>query len=209
MFLEKLRPRSRWLNRSNASILVVVVGIVGCNQIHVDTVTTNSGYVHGIEEFLPLNAGQTAASFTVDGTKTNYNLKTVASGSTVSFQAISDGNVIDEEVYDVQGHTILLKRAAGENFEPPMTLIKSPLNIGDRYSWKGVLACEIEKIDGHATITTSNDFVPVKDKSEDAIKVEVNLSFGKGANRKLSFWFVKGKGVLKTEMFKNIREPKV
>jgi hypothetical protein len=209
MFLEKLRRRSRWLNRNNLAVLIVLTGLVGCDHFHVDTVSPDSGYVRTIDEFLPLNAGQKSALFTVDGTKTNYAMKTVISGSSISFQAISAGNLVDEEIYDVQGHSILLKRAAGENFEPPITLLKSPLNVGDHYSWKGVLACEIEKIEGHATITSSNDFVPVKDKSEEAVKVEVDLKFGQGANRKLSFWFVKGKGVLKTEIFKNIREPKL
>ena len=156
-----------------------------------------------------MNAGQTASVFTVDGTKTNYSLKTVKSGSTVSFQAISDGKLVDEEVYEVEGHTVMLKRALGETFQPPVTLIKSPLNVGDNYTWKGTLACDIEKIDGTATVTTSTDFVSMKDKSEDAIKVEVDLNFGAGASRKLSFWFVRGKGILKSEMFKTVREPKL
>jgi hypothetical protein len=89
-----------------------------------------------------------------------------------------------------------------------MTLIKFPLEVGSQYQWQGKLCCEMDTLDAHATAITSTDFVSLKDKSEDALKVEVNLTFGSGATRKLSFWFVKGKGILKTEMVKTIREPK-
>ena len=208
MFLEKPNRRLRWLSRSSTSILILSGILVGCDHTKISVSTVSSPYVHKMDEFLPLDGGQKDASFTVDGTKTNYTLTTKQVGTTVHFQALSEGTLIDEEVYDIQGKTILLKKAAGENFIPPVTLIQFPLDVGEQYPWKGKLACEMDQIDGTATVTTSTDFVPVNDKSEDAIKVEVNLKFGTGATRKLAFWFVKGHGVLKTEMAKNIREPK-
>lgn len=209
MFLEKQRNQFRWKSQSSLLILSVVGGLIGCGHFQVSTSIARPPYAHKLDDFLPLNGGQTAADFTVDGTKTNYQLKTNTKDSTVSFQAISDGTLIDEEVYEVKDQAVYLRRAAGENFEPAVMLIKFPLSVGDKYEWKGKLACDLEKIDGNATVLTSTDFVRLKDKSQDAIKVEMNLTFGKGASRKLSFWFVKGKGVLRTEMFKNIREPRL
>ena len=208
MLLENQPKRSQYLNRSSLSILIVAGSLMGCSHEFISARSTAHPYVHKMDDFLPLDSGQKETLYTVDGTKTNYSLKTKKDGSSVHFQAISEGKVIDEEVYDVQNRTILLKEAVGENFLPPITLIEFPLEVGSQYQWKGKLACELNKIDGSATVLTSTDFVSLKDKSEDAIKVEVNLSFGSGGNRKLSFWFVKGQGILKTEMVKTIREPK-
>ena len=208
MFLESQLKRSQFWNRSSFSILLAAGCFLGCDHVRITAHQTGSPFVANIDEFLPLDSGQKETLYTVDGTKTNYALKTKKEGSVVRFQAISEGNIIDEEVYEVKNRTILLKNAVGENFNPPITLIEFPLEVGSQYQWTGKMACEVTSLDGAATVLTSTDFVPLKDKSEDAIKVEVNLRFGNGGNRKLSFWFVKGKGILKTEMVKTIREPK-
>ena len=207
MFLERIRNQSRCQNRINSSILIVVGCLIGCSHGQYVEIETSQPFVHKIDEFLPLDAASTASMFVVDGTKTNYKLRTKRVGSVVHFQAISVGKVVDEEIYDVQDDTVLLKAAAGEIFEPPVTLIKFPLSVGNQYKWSGKLSCEIEHFSASAIVSTSTDFVQGKDKSDDAIKSEMNLKFGKGANRKLSFWFVKGKGIVRTEMSKNIREP--
>jgi hypothetical protein len=207
MFLERIHNQSRCQNRTNPSILIVVGCLIGCGHTRMVEVQTNQPFVKNVDEFLPLDSASAGSMFVVDGSKTNYKLQTKREGTVVRFQATSDGNIVDEEIYDVQENTILLKAAAGENFEPPVTLIKFPLSVGDQYKWKGKLKCEIEHINANAIITTSTDFVQCKDKCDDAIKAEMNLKFGEGANRKLSFWFVKGKGIVRTEMSKNIREP--
>ncbi|MEI8282650.1 MAG: hypothetical protein WCG75_09625 [Armatimonadota bacterium] len=208
MFLGKQLKKSPSSNPSSAFALLAICCMIGCDHIHTSVVTSPPAYASRIDDFLPLDAGQIDSQFTVDGTKTGYTLETKSEGATVSFQAVSEGKMIDEEVYEVQGKTIVLKKAVGENFTPPITLIKFPLEVGSQYQWQGKLCCELDTLDAHAAVTTSTDFVSLKDKSEDALKVEVNLTFGSGGTRKLSFWFVKGKGILKTEMVKTIREPK-
>ncbi len=208
MFLEKQPKRLRWQNRNNISILIACCCLVGCEHVTVAKAAGSKPYIHSINDYLPLNGDKTPSIFTVDGTKTNYKLKTVESGTTVSFQVLSEGKLIGEEVYDVVNNSICLNRAAGEAFSPAIVLMKFPLNVGDESSWKGKLVCEMDEIDASATIRSSTDFVPMKDRSDDAIKVEIDLNFSKGGNRKLSFWMVKGKGIVKTEMFKTTREPK-
>jgi hypothetical protein len=210
MFPEKISKHLRWKSRSKSSILVVVACLGGCDHIAISRseVKPNQPFIHKMDDFLPLNSGSKESVFTVDGTRTNYQLRSTTKGTTVTFQALSDGKVVDEEVYDVQDKMVLLKTAAGENFDPPVVLLRFPLTVGDQYSWKGKLCCDIEKINGSATVVTSTDYVPRNEKNDDAIKAEMNLSFGEGASRKLSFWFVKGKGVVKTQMYKNTREPK-
>jgi hypothetical protein len=183
--------------------------LTGCNNLPQETETSNRPYVHKVDEFLPLNGGQVEAVFSVDGTTTDYKLKTVREGSKVSFQAVSHDMIVDEETYEVKGDQVLLHYAAGEEFQEPIPLMKFPLKVGEEYEWKGAMVSSQESIEGAAKVVTSTDFVRLKDKSQDAIKVEINLTFGKGANRKLSFWFVKGQGVLRTEMGKNVREPKL
>lgn len=212
MFQEKRSKRSRWKNRNNLSFLFVVLlalGFIGCNEIQVQEATSNRPYIHKADEFLPLNAGQTEAVFWSDGTKNDYTLKTWVDGTKTTFQAVSEKMVVDEEIYEVRDSQISLRRAAWEDFVEPVPLLKFPLRLGDEYKWKGTLACSEEKHKGEATVITSGDFVRLKDKSQEAVKVEINLRIDEGAPRKLSFWFVKGMGVLKTEMGKNVREPKI
>ncbi len=208
MFQGRPLKKSQSSNPNSALALIAICCTIGCDHIHTSVVTSTPAYASKIDDFLPLDAGQTEGQFVVDGTKTNYTLKTKTEGTVVSFQSMSEGKMIDEEMYDVQGNTVVLKKAVGENFMPPITLIKFPLEVGSQYQWQGKLCCELDTLDAHAAVTTSTDFVSHKDQSEDALKVEVNLTFGSGGTRKLSFWFVKGKGILKTEMVKTIREPK-
>lgn len=209
--LQAIKPRrsSRWKKPSSFSAFIALAILTGCNNLPPEAAPSNRPYVHKVDEFLPLNGGQTEAVFSVDGTTTDYKLKTVREGAKVSFFAISHDMIVDEETYEVSGDQVVLRYAAGEEFQEPIPLMKFPLTVGDEYQWKGTMLASQVPIQGSAKVVTSTDFVRLKDKGQDAIKVEINLTFGKGANRKLSFWFVKGQGVLRTEMGKNVREPKV
>jgi len=204
--------RLRWKKRNNFSLLLFVLialGFAGCNELQLQGTKPSGPYIHKVDDYLPLKGQQSEATFWSDGTETGYELKTAVKGSQYIFEAVSGDKVVDEEVYEVQGGKVLLVRAAGENFVEPIPLLEFPLHIGDEYQWKGSLACSEEKHVGTAIIITSVDFVRFKDKSQDAVKVEVNLRIDEGSPRKLSFWFVKDMGVMRTEMGKNLREPKI
>lgn len=212
MFLEKRQQKSPWKNRSNLSILFVALlsafVVVACN-VQIGEPEKSSPYVSRVDEFLPLDGWKKGTVYLVDGTATDFKLKTSNEGTKVTFQAVSNDMVVDEEVYDVKDGKVLLCHAVGEDFVEPIPLLKFPLSIGDKYDWKGNLMFEGQSLKGSAQVTTSTDYVNLKDKSQEAIRVEVNLRIADNASRKLSFWFVKGMGALKTEMGKNVREPKV
>ncbi|MBI1334993.1 MAG: hypothetical protein GC165_19180 [Armatimonadetes bacterium] len=189
------------------AVLTFALSLAGCEHIEGGTTVASGPFVAKVEEFLPLDQHQKSATYISDGSKTDYRLKTVTDGNKVSFQAVSHDIVVDEETYLVDGGSVFLVHAVGEDFVEPVPLLKFPLRIGDQYTWKGKLACSDLQLTGMATITTSTGSVAYKGKSQEAIRTDVNLKIGDTANRRLSFWFVKGMGVIKTEMGKNVREP--
>lgn len=207
MFLEKISKLLRCPKLSRSSIFVPVLCLAGCHTVLTVKETASKPYVHNVSEFLPLESGSGDSRYTVDGTNMNYVLRTTKSGTTVKFEATSEGKVVETETYDIQDNAVRLKAAGGENFDPPVILVQFPLYVGDQTNWEGKLCCESENLKATAVVSTSTDFVQRKDKCDDAIKAEMNLQFGTGASRKLSFWFVKGKGIVRTEMSKNVREP--
>ncbi len=182
------------------------LGAVGCNDS--DQHDPSAPVVAKVDGFLPLDGGQTDASYLVDGTVADYTLKVVKSGDKTSFEALSHNDLVETETYLVKDSNVFLCHALGEDFHDPIPLMKFPLRIGDKYEWKGTLTSGREDFKGTATVDTVWDSVRMKDGSLDAVKVEIDLRIEDVGTRRLSFWFVNGRGVLRTEMGKNVREPK-
>lgn len=211
MYQVRQLPRFPWKNRNNIPILLVVACMsmagMSCNdQLHPEPTSPSIGK---IDEFLPLDGGQKEASYSIDGTRAEYKLEITKDGNRTKFSAMSHGAVIDTEEYEVNEDTVFLRHALGETFNGPVPLLRFPLRLGDTYEWKGTLNCETDSLVGSAKIQTSADSIHLKDRSQEAVKVEVNLIIDKVGTRKLTFWFAKNMGVLKTEMGKNVREPKI
>ena len=85
--------------------------------------------------------------------------------------------------------------ASGEFYQPPVPLLKFPMNIGDSWEWSGKSVSGDQPHKGRAKITTSSQ--------TSLVKVQVDLELESGgpnpAKRTLTFWFSPGKGVVKRE----------
>lgn len=123
------------------------------------------------------------------------------------------GQVFEREVYRVAGDSFDLVEGAGEVYEDPLPILKFPLAIGDAWSWKGKMSSGNEPHDASAKIATSSEplLLPAEG-STPSVLVVVDLEIsGAGptpATRKLRFWFVKGKGLVKRQFgIASTREP--
>lgn len=123
------------------------------------------------------------------------------------------GQTFEKEVYRVTSDSFELVEGAGEVYESPMPVLKFPLTVGESWTWKGTMSSGDGPHDATANIATAAEplLLPVEG-STPSVLVVVDLSIqGAGpspATRKLRFWFVKDKGLVKRQFgIASSREP--
>lgn len=121
----------------------------------------------------------------------------------LTVQLVSSEVVIESEVYDVRTDRFSLAAYGLEKFKEPLPLLQGSFKIGDKWTWKGQIEGGKSR-QAEAEITTRPDNVVVGDSEQHAVLSEVKLRMESGgpapAERRLAFWFVPGKGLLKREM---------
>ncbi len=116
----------------------------------------------------------------------------------------SHGESLETETYAVSSDSFSLRQAGGESFDPPLPLLKFPMNVGASWTWKGNMWSGLAR-SAQATVLTKADRVyGPAGRQDDAILSEVRLTMDSGtrspAERRLAFWFVKNMGVVKREI---------
>jgi len=128
------------------------------------------------------------------------------SAEDMTISLISREALLDTEKYRTAEKEFDVVNAAGEDYSPPIPLLKFPMNIGDSWSWKGQMVTAPTSRKATAVITTTDDQVDMGSPA-DALRVDVTLSMESGASapamRTLTFWFVKGKGIVKRDFGAN------
>lgn len=122
----------------------------------------------------------------------------------------SHGEVIDTEIYELFSDSYKLRAAVSEGFEPPIVLSQKAISEGQTWKWNGeVVLMSGEKMltgdnvrrPAEADVSVQEERINVSGGPYDAFRVTVSLKIKEGARaakpRKLQFWFVKGKGLVK------------
>lgn len=143
------------------------------------------------------------AGLILAGTVLPVQLKRTENQDTVSFQLVAHGEVLEEETYTFHDGDFNIASAAGESYQPAIMLLKFPMSVGDHWDWKGKMGAGEIMRDATAAVTTSGETINLPGVSGPAIKVNVRLQMESGgpqpAVRDLTFWFMKGKGIVKRE----------
>jgi hypothetical protein len=139
--------------------------------------------------------------------------KMVVAGSTRTIQVSRDGIPIEDEVYIVTRDSVAIKSlGTGEAFDPPLTLFKMPLNIGDSFDWKGKIDFAGPALEATATAVTSRDRPDLPTGPRETVRVAVELKIDDGspqpAVRKLDFWFAAGVGPIRRDYGNQVRTPR-
>ena len=133
-------------------------------------------------------------------------VKLKVDSSEVSLELLAKGELLEVEKYRSTIEKFELVQAASESFDPPLTLLRFPLEDGAQYAWEGRLKMGEVGPDATAKVTIRKDNLNEKDYAGTAVLSLVELLFDGGAptkaSRTLKFWFVEGKGVLKREFDK-------
>jgi hypothetical protein len=128
-------------------------------------------------------------------------VKTTVSGGKVDIASLQESRLVDREVYVSEVDGFHLLHAAGENFDPPLPLLKFPMRIGAKWAWRGTTTAGGASQSARATVKTGIGRIPVAGHLENAVEVNVDLEMGTDTanpmSRQLQLWFVKGHGVVK------------
>jgi len=119
----------------------------------------------------------------------------------------------EKEIYTFDSNSFNLSYAAGDQYVKPLPLLKFPMNVGDEWKWSGTMMSGDLPHAATATVRVSTEqiLLPLSGATK-SILVAVDLAIESGgptpATRKLRFWFVKDKGLVKRQFgIGSSREP--
>ncbi len=138
------------------------------------------------------------------GTEVAVKMKRKESGGIVKFVLIAHGEVFETETYRTSNTEFALV-GLDDVFEPPLPLLRFPMHVGDKWDWDGNLTSAMVPHKAKATVTSAREQLFLKKSGQmDTVRADVMLSLDSGtptpASRKLSFWFVRGRGIVKREI---------
>jgi len=154
------------------------------------------------------------AILSLAGAKVPVSIEQKKQGNRMSVELLAHGDVIDHEDYETTPDAFSLVYAAGEIYNPPIKLLRFPMNIGDSWSWKGTMASEATAVQAEARITTMTSKVIVAGTSKPGVRVTVDIDIlpaspkADAIRRTLAFEFTSGSGVVRREFGnESLREP--
>lgn len=144
------------------------------------------------------------ATLNYGGTPIAVKMTRQANGQEVRFSLSAHDEVLETEVYLSTTSEFALI-SIDERFEPPLTLLKFPMTIGEPWAWTGELVAGGVRHRAKATITPSiEQLFLTKTGGVDTVKVQIELQIDSKtpnpAKRPLTFWFARGKGIVKREV---------
>lgn len=155
-------------------------------------------------ELLPDALYSPQAVLNYGGTPVHVTMSREIKGQDVDFHLSAHDQVLETETYrSTVGEFALV--SVDEQFEPPLPLLKFPLSIGEGWTWKGVIIAGGRRHPAEAEIKpTTEQLFLTKSGGVQTVKVQVDLRIdaqtSTPAKRPLTFWFVKGKGIVKREI---------
>ncbi len=159
-----------------------------------------------------LNLPYRKAALILTGTTFPVALSRKLEANSVTFSLSAHDEVIEEEQFEYSEAGFRLAGASGESYHPPIPLLQFPMKVGDSWNWKGIINVGTIQRTATANIACSSDVLNTAGGPFDAVLVSVELIMPSGAvepaKRRLRFWFVRGKGILKREFgAASTREP--
>lgn len=144
--------------------------------------------------------------------KNEVELKTDRAEDRFVIDLVAHGEAFETETYQVGKDTFYLVEAASDTFDPPVLLLQFPLYVNTNRVYQGTLKSgQSHKVLGKIRTTLDKVYMPTQ---TEAVRVDLDLQMDSGgpnpAERKLSFWFVKDRGLVKREFGSGLsREPVV
>jgi hypothetical protein len=132
-------------------------------------------------------------------------IKSSLKGEEFTISLYAHDDLFDYEKYIATHDQFSIVHGAGEDYVPPIPLLKFPLNLGGPgWSWLGTLSSEENPHPARATITTAPDTVTVGMATFWTVRVTVDMTISpyRGAPavaRRMVYWFEAGHGLIKRD----------
>jgi hypothetical protein len=195
-----IRPAEWRLAKLSAIGLTLFSG--GCEPMGKPEPKPSGPRLIRIDEVQPHRAPNPIATLELAGAEVPVRLRATTTDSLLTIEGIAHGEVIEQEVYRWDRERFSLVGGAGEEYDPPIDLLRFPMNVGDRWQWKGKATAVARPLPAEAEVVTELDRVQSGGDTVPAIKIQVWLSVHDAARpirRNLTFWVVEGKGVVQRE----------
>ncbi len=141
-------------------------------------------------------------------------VKTERKGQSFTINLYDHGELFDFEKYVSNEEGFFVSQAAGEDYVPPLPILLFPINVGGpALSWRGTLSSELSPHPASASIQVWADKVTVGDAAVATIRSDVEITIeahdhSQSTERRLTFWFQPGKGLIKRQFgTTSAREP--
>jgi len=141
-------------------------------------------------------------------------VKTERRGDLLTVDLLAHDELFDNERYVASPDLFAVAYAAGEDYVPPIPILKFPLNLGGPgWTWSGTLSSEKDPHPATATVSTHEAKVTVGASTFWTVRCDVDMVIAPYRNapvvaRHLSFWFEKGHGLIKRDFAgTQIRQP--
>jgi hypothetical protein len=114
-----------------------------------------------------------------------------------------DSTEIERERYIVRGSTVMLDQAIGETYEPPIVLLKSPIENEATWNWTGKMSAGELVRPAWATVSVTRERLNTEVGNFNSLRSDVKLlieaSPGQTVDRTLQFWFVEDHGIIQRD----------
>lgn len=158
------------------------------------------------------------ATLTLSGSPFEVTVKTTRKGTFYEIVLVKDEEEFDREEYEDSFQAFRLLQAGGEDYKPPIDLLRFPMTVGETWDWNGVIDAYGNSKKAEAKIETSQDKTIVGGVPVESVRVTVTLKFlavgsedeedKEAAQRVLTFWFTKDQGLFRRQYdWVSVREP--
>lgn len=191
-------PMSLW------SLIASFVLLAGCGEHAAETGQAQpAGRLLTAEQLNPRHLAFSQARLILGGTEVPVQLETEEDRGKLKVRVLAKGVVVEVEDYVLDANTFRFAGVGGEAFSPPITLLKFPMRSVGEWTWGGTIVSDPISRAAQARVVSSDETINTPAGQFEAVRVEVELAIDAGApqkaERKLTFWFVPGQGLIKRE----------
>ena len=199
-----------------ALIVLIAASLTGCVERKADsgwsiTVGVKAARYHA-DSLKPDTVPYEDCRIVMNGHTFPVQVATSAQNGLIRHSFSSQDVVIESETYRLSPGSFELVAYGDETFTKPIPILKFPLVVGDSWTWQGSFGATQSLIPATAEIRTESEPLALANfPQSDSVRTEVTLQYGAAAKpteRKLMFWFVEGRGMVKRQIhFGSTRQP--
>ena len=196
---------------------IILAGFIpiwgGCTHAGTAANSGSGGLIANAEALHPEVAPGTKAMLKLAGVNVPVQVKYVSEGKKLTVLLIAHGEVFERESYEFDAESFRLREAADGNYAPSLELLKFPMHVGDKWTWSGRMETGGISRPTKATVSINNNKLYVGTVGHETVQSTVDLEIFADAGRpptkrKLTFWFVPNKGLIRREFgTESVREP--